>query len=51
MAGGGIDNPNLSGMMKSMREAGLTEEDQKNIVEFLKALSGNAPMIKPPELP
>ncbi len=43
MAGGGKDNPNLSSMMKAVREAKLTEENQKDIVEFLKALSGEFP--------
>ena len=43
MAAGGKDNPNLSVMMKAVREAKLTEENQKDIVEFLKALSGEFP--------
>ncbi len=51
MAGGGKDNPNLSGMMRIVREAKLTEEDQKDLVEFLKALSGEYPVIEPPEMP
>jgi cytochrome c peroxidase len=51
MAGGGKDNPNLSGMMKAVRDAELTEQDQKDLVEFLKALSGEFPIIEPPELP
>ena len=51
MAAGGRDNPNLSVMLKAVRNAKLTEEDQKNLVEFLKALSGEYPIVKPPKLP
>jgi cytochrome c peroxidase len=51
MAGGGIDNPNLSIMLQEVRDAKLTEQDQKDLVEFLKALSGEFPIVEPPELP
>jgi cytochrome c peroxidase len=51
MAGGGLDNENLSGMLKVVREAKLTDDDQKDLVEFLNALSGEYPIIEPPELP
>jgi cytochrome c peroxidase len=51
MAAGGKDNPNLSPMMKAVREAKLTEENRKDLVEFLKALSGEYPIVEPPELP
>jgi cytochrome c peroxidase len=51
MAGGGKDNPNLSEMLKSVRDAKLTEQDQKDLVEFLKALSGEYPIVEPPTLP
>lgn len=51
MAGGGIDNPKLSPMMKAVGTKQLSAEDQANIVEFLKALSGEFPVIQPPELP
>jgi len=51
MAGGGKDNPNLSEMLKSVRDAKLTEQDQKDLVEFLKALSGEYPVVEPPQLP
>ncbi len=51
MAAGGIDNPRLSGMMRDVGEAKLTEQDQKDLVEFLKALSGDFPVIEPPKLP
>lgn len=48
MASGGNDNPNLAAQLKAMREAELTKEDQAKIVEFLKALSGEYPIIEPP---
>lgn len=51
MAGGGKDNPNLSGMLRSIREANLTVQDRKDLVDFLKALSGDYPIINPPKLP
>ena len=51
MAAGGLDNPNLSGMLKAVAEENLTADDQTAIVEFLKALTGETPMIEPPELP
>jgi cytochrome c peroxidase len=51
MAGGGKDNPNLSAQVKSIREAKLSAADQKDIVEFLKALSGKYPIVDPPKLP
>jgi len=43
MAQGGIPNDNLSGMMKSVGEEKLTDENIKDLVEFLKALSGDYP--------
>jgi cytochrome c peroxidase len=51
MAGGGKDNPNLSIMLRAVREEKLTEQDQKDLVEFLKSLSGEYPIVKPPALP
>ena len=51
MAGGGKDNPDLSAMMKTVRSAGLTEQDQKDIVAFLTGLSGDYPVVEPPDLP
>jgi len=51
MAGGGKDNANLSEMLKSVREANLGAKEQKNLVEFLKALSGKYPIIEPPAPP
>lgn len=51
MTGGGKDNPNLSAQVKSIRDAKLSAADQKDLVEFLKALSGKFPVIDPPKLP
>jgi len=51
MAGGGKDNPNLSPILKSVRDAKLTQKDQKAIIEFLKALSGDYPFVEIPKLP
>ncbi|HUT93535.1 MAG TPA: cytochrome c peroxidase [Thermoguttaceae bacterium] len=43
MVAGGKDNENLSLMLKAVREKEITEQDQKDLVEFLKALSGEFP--------
>ncbi len=51
MAAGGIDNPGLSEMMRSVRDANLSDDDVQDIVEFLQALSGEYPIIDAPELP
>jgi cytochrome c peroxidase len=51
MAKGGNDNPNLSAMMKIVGDSKLTDQDQKDLVEFLKALTGEYPKTEPPELP
>jgi cytochrome c peroxidase len=51
MAGGGKDNPNLSELLKSVREANLGAKERKDLVEFLRALSGKYPVIEPPALP
>jgi len=51
MAAGGKDNPHRSSDFDAVREAKLTAEDQKDLVEFLKALSGKYPIIDPPKLP
>ena len=50
MAAGGLDNPNLAPMLKAVRGAELNEQDQKDLVEFLKALSGEYPVIEPPDV-
>ena len=51
MATGGVDNPNLSSTFKGIRDAKLTEADIKDLVEFVKALSGDYPKMQPPKLP
>jgi cytochrome c peroxidase len=51
MAAGGKDNPNLSEMLKSVRDTKFSEQDLKDLVEFLKALSGKYPVVEPPALP
>ncbi|MGB9688271.1 cytochrome-c peroxidase [Thermogutta sp.] len=51
MAAGGIDNPHRSQEFDTVREAKITPEQQKDLVEFLKALSGEYPKIEPPQLP
>jgi len=51
MAKGGIDNPHRSADFDTVREAQITSEQQKDLVEFLKALSGEFPVIEPPQLP
>ncbi len=51
MAGGGIANDNLSGVLKGIGTKEISAEDQAAIVEFLKALSGEYPILEPPALP
>jgi len=51
MAAGGKDNAHRSSDFDPVREAKLTPADQKDLVEFLKALSGKYPIVRPPKLP
>ncbi len=51
MAAGGKDNPHRSSDFDAVRDSKLTARDQKDLVEFLKALSGKYPIIEPPTLP
>jgi cytochrome c peroxidase len=51
MAAGGKDNPHRSSDFDAVRESKLTARDQKDLVEFLKALSGKYPIVEPPKLP
>jgi cytochrome c peroxidase len=51
MVAGGKDNANLSEAMSSVRETKLGANEQKDLVEFLKALSGKYPVIEPPVSP
>ncbi|NLZ01285.1 MAG: c-type cytochrome [Pirellulaceae bacterium] len=46
MAQGGKPNDNLSPMMKAVGDKKLTEENIKDLVEFLKALSGEYPVVE-----
>ena len=46
MAGGGKPNGNLSPMMKAVGDKKLTDENIKDLVEFLKALSGEYPVVE-----
>jgi hypothetical protein len=36
-------------MMKGVRDANLTDQDKKDLVAFLEALSGEYPVVEPPE--
>jgi cytochrome c peroxidase len=51
MAAGGKDNPHRDTDFDSVRKAKLTVENRKDLVAFLKALSGKTPIIDPPALP
>jgi len=51
MAAGGKDNPHRSPDFDTVRQAKITPEQQKDLVEFLKALSGPIPQVEPPKLP
>jgi len=50
MAQGGLDNPNLSEMLKKVGAKNLSEADRNDLVAFLKALSGEFPVISAPEV-
>jgi cytochrome c peroxidase len=45
---GGVQNPNLDPLIKPL---GLTETEKKDLVAFLKALTGPEPIVKAPKLP
>lgn len=51
MAGGGIDNDNLSAIFKGMQGLNPTDEEIVDLVAFLKALSGEYPVMDLPVLP
>lgn len=51
MAAGGKDNPHRSKDFDTVREHKLTPDQQKDLVEFLKALKGEFPVVDPPQLP
>jgi cytochrome c peroxidase len=45
---GGVQNPNLDPLIKPL---GLTETEKKDLVAFLKALTGPEPIVNAPKLP
>jgi len=45
---GGIANPNLDPLVKPLN---LTAKEKRNLVAFLKALTGPEPIVAPPKLP
>jgi hypothetical protein len=49
--GYGKDNKYRSADFDTGRNAKVAPEHQKNLVEFLKALSGPIPAVQPPALP
>jgi cytochrome c peroxidase len=51
MVGGGIDNPKLSPVLKGIGGKTVSDQEKADLVEFLKALSGEYPVIEPPALP
>jgi cytochrome c peroxidase len=51
MAAGGAPNPQLSPLFLRVRDAQLGPAEQQELVAFLEGLSGEFPIIEPPELP
>jgi cytochrome c peroxidase len=51
MVGGGIDNPKLSPVLKGLAGKTVSDQEKADLVEFLKALSGEYPIIEAPALP
>jgi cytochrome c peroxidase len=51
MATGGIDNPNLSSGLKGLKDIKLADQDIADLVAFVKALSGEFPVVAAPKLP
>jgi cytochrome c peroxidase len=45
---GGVPNPNIDPLIKPL---GLTDTENKDLVAFLKALTGPEPVINAPKLP
>lgn len=45
---GGVANPNLDPLIKAL---GLTDTEKKDLVTFLRALTGPEPMVSAPKLP
>ncbi|MBD3268375.1 c-type cytochrome [bacterium] len=51
MAQGGKDNPNLHALFRAVKAQTFSDAEIKQLVAFLKALSGEYPIIEEPELP
>ena len=51
MSDGGKNNPNLSSQMRAVREAEISPQENKDLTEFLKGLSGEYPVVEAPRLP
>ncbi len=51
MAEGGKDNPNLHPLFRALKGANLTDEEIDQLVEFVKILKGEYPIVEEPELP
>ncbi len=51
MASGGIENHNISPMLKKVKDAKLTDQDKADLTAFLKALTGDIPQVEAPEMP
>jgi cytochrome c peroxidase len=51
MANGGQDNPNLHALFRAVKAQNLTDEEIGQLVAFLKALTGEYPIVEEPELP
>lgn len=51
MAGGGKENPNQHALFKAIKLQKITDKEIKKIVEFLKTLEGEYPVVETPDLP
>jgi cytochrome c peroxidase len=51
MATGGIDNPNLHALFRVIKTKNFSDQEIDQLVEFIRALSGEYPIVKEPKLP
>ncbi len=51
MAGGGKDNPNRHALFNAIEAQNLSDEEINQLIEFVKALDGEYPIVEEPELP
>jgi len=51
MARGGKDNPNRHALFKAVEAQNLSDKEINQLVEFVKSLSGDYPVVEEPELP